>query len=104
MIQVDRNKVKAEWRNAEYRTGLEELLTKVAMLKPLAKFEVSDKGIEVKHLRENDEVVSKPLMICESKPRPAILNTNCPCTSSQARTQRKQLIHFHLMLTDLPFL
>ena len=60
MIVVDRSKVKAEWRNAEYRTGLEELLTKVAMLKPLAKFEVSDKGIEVKHIKENDEVVSKP--------------------------------------------
>jgi hypothetical protein len=29
-----------------------------------------------------------PLMIVLSKPRPATLSTNWPCTSSQARTQR----------------
>jgi hypothetical protein len=54
MIEVDRSKVKAEWRNAEYKKGLEDFLTKVAMLKPLAKFEVSDKGIETKRHREKE--------------------------------------------------
>jgi hypothetical protein len=60
MIQVDRSKLKAEWRNAEYKKGLEEFLMKVAMLKPLAKFEVSDKGIETKRHRnkETDEVTT----------------------------------------------
>lgn len=60
MIQVDRSKLKAEWRNAEYKKGLEEFLMKVAMLKPLAKFEVSDKGIETKRYRnkETDEVTT----------------------------------------------
>jgi hypothetical protein len=61
MIQVDRSKVKAEWRNAEYKKGLEEFLMKVAMLKPLAKFVTSDKGIEVKrHMDENNEPKSTP--------------------------------------------
>jgi hypothetical protein len=55
MIQVDRNKVKAEWRNVEYKKGLEEFLMKVAMLKPLAKFEVSDRCVETKRYTENDE-------------------------------------------------
>ena len=60
MIVVDRSKVKAEWRNAEYKKGLEEFLMKVAMLKPLAKFEISDKGIETKRHRnkETEEVIT----------------------------------------------
>ena len=55
MIQVDRSKVKAEWRNAEYKKGLEEFLMKVAMLKPLAKFEVSDRCVETKRYTEDGE-------------------------------------------------
>ncbi len=30
----------------------------------------------------------------ESKPRPSIVSANVPCTSSQARTQREQTMHF----------
>jgi len=61
MIEVNRSKIKAEWRNAEYKKGLEEFLMKVAMLKPLAKFAISDKGIEVKrHMDENNEPKSTP--------------------------------------------
>jgi len=59
MIVVDRSKVKAEWRNAEYKEGLEDFLMKVAMLKPLAKFEVSDKGIGTKRYTENGETKTK---------------------------------------------
>jgi hypothetical protein len=55
MIEVDRSKVKAEWRNAEYKNGLEDFLMKIAMLKPLAKFEVSDRCVEIKRYMENDE-------------------------------------------------
>ena len=29
-----------------------------------------------------------------SKPRPAMVSANVPCTSSQARTQREQAMHF----------
>ena len=29
-----------------------------------------------------------------SKPRPSIVKANVPCTSSQARTQREQAMHF----------
>ncbi len=29
-----------------------------------------------------------------SKPRPEIVNAKVPCTSSQARTQREQTMHF----------
>ena len=29
-----------------------------------------------------------------SKPRPAIVSAKVPCTSSQARTQREQTMHF----------
>jgi len=53
MIVVDRSKVKAEWRQSPYKKGLEEFLMKVAMLKPLAKFAVSDKGIETKRHKCN---------------------------------------------------
>ena len=55
MIEVDRSKIKAEWRNAEYKEGLEEFLMKVAMLKPLAKFEASDRCVETKRYTENNE-------------------------------------------------
>src|SRR5215813_7732495 len=37
---------------------------------------------------------SMPGDTTESKPRPAIVSANVPCTSSQARTQREQTIHF----------
>jgi hypothetical protein len=30
----------------------------------------------------------------ESKPRPSIVSAKVPCTSSQARTQREQTMHF----------
>jgi len=55
MIAVDRSKIKTEWRNAEYKEGLEEFLMKVAMLKPLAKFEVSDRCVETKCYMEDNE-------------------------------------------------
>lgn len=58
MIVVDRNKIKTEWRNSPYKKGLEEFLTKVAMLKPLAKFAISDKGVETVRRKEGDEVVT----------------------------------------------
>lgn len=60
MIVVDRNEVKAEWRNAEYKKGLEEFLMKIAMLKPLAKFSVSDRCIETKRhkAKDTDEVTT----------------------------------------------
>ena len=32
--------------------------------------------------------------IFDSKPRPDTVNANVPCTSSQARTQREQTMHF----------
>ena len=38
MIVVDRSKLKAEYRNANYAEGLEDYLHKVSMLKPLATF------------------------------------------------------------------
>ena len=59
MIQVDRSKIKAEWRNAEYKEGLEEFLMKVSMLKPLAKFEVSDRCVETKRYTEDGETKVK---------------------------------------------
>jgi hypothetical protein len=62
MIVVDRSKVKAEWRNAEYKKGLEEFLMKVAMLKPLAKFAVSDKGIENERYKEGEETKTRPVI------------------------------------------
>ena len=43
---------------------------------------------------ESSNEVSSPLMMRASKPRPCIESTNCPWTSSQARTQREQLMHF----------
>jgi len=45
MIVVDRSKLKIEYRNADYAEGLEDYLHKVSMLKPLATFSVSDKGV-----------------------------------------------------------
>ena len=41
----------------------------------------------------SSKVVSSPLMMRAPKPRPCIDNTNCPWISSQARTQREQLMH-----------
>jgi hypothetical protein len=66
MIVVDRSKVKAEWRNSEYKKGMEDFLMKVAMLKPLAKFAVSDKCIETVRHKEGDEVVTTQ-QICRIK-------------------------------------
>ena len=37
---------------------------------------------------------SMPGDTTESKPRPAMVSANVPCTSSQARTQREQTMHF----------
>ena len=37
---------------------------------------------------------SMPGDTTELKPRPAIVNANVPCTSSHARTQREQTMHF----------
>lgn len=53
MIVVDRNRLKAEWRNLEYEDKLEELLEKTAMLKPLATFEVSDKDVITKRYKDS---------------------------------------------------
>ena len=35
-----------------------------------------------------------PATPCESKPRPSMVSAKVPCTSSQARTQREQTMHF----------
>lgn len=35
-----------------------------------------------------------PAATRESKPRPAMVSAKVPCTSSQARTQRLQTMHF----------
>jgi hypothetical protein len=35
-----------------------------------------------------------PADTLESKPRPWMVSANVPCTSSQARTQREQTMHF----------
>ena len=35
-----------------------------------------------------------PAETLDSKPRPSIVNAKVPCTSSQARTQREQTMHF----------
>jgi len=64
MIVVDRSKVKAEWRQSPYKKGLEEFLMKVAMLKPLAKFAVSDKGIETKRQKVGEDIVTTTEVFC----------------------------------------
>jgi hypothetical protein len=53
MIVVDRSRLKAEWRNLDMMPKLEEFLEKVALLKPLCKFEVSDK--DVSNIRYRDD-------------------------------------------------
>jgi len=53
MIAVDKTKLKAEWRNLDYAKNLEEFLEKVAMVKPLAKFSVSDKCVQGERYRDN---------------------------------------------------
>ena len=40
-----------------------------------------------------EEASSMPGETTESKPRPAMVSANVPCTSSQARTQREQTMH-----------
>jgi hypothetical protein len=37
---------------------------------------------------------SAPAATLESKPRPSMVSASVPCTSSQARTQREQTMHF----------
>jgi hypothetical protein len=61
MIVVDRSRLKLEWRNLEYKEGLEEFLTKVAMLKPMCKYGVADKDVESSRYRdkEDDEIKVK---------------------------------------------
>ena len=55
MIVVDRSRLKLEWRNLEYKQGLEEFLTKVAMLKPMCKYGVSDKDVETARYRDKED-------------------------------------------------
>src|SRR5258708_30147233 len=43
---------------------------------------------------EPRKVSSMPGDTTESKPRPAMVSAKVPCTSSQARTQREQTMHF----------
>lgn len=62
MIVVNKDKLKAEHRNAEYEEGLEEFLTKVAMLKPLAKFAITDKCVTSKRYKEGDEIKHKTVV------------------------------------------
>jgi hypothetical protein len=52
MIVVDRTRLKTEWRNLDYTKNLEEFLEKVAMVKPLAKFSVSDKDVRTERYRD----------------------------------------------------
>ena len=42
----------------------------------------------------DDRKSTPPGDTLESKPRPRIVSANVPCTSSQARTQREQTMHF----------
>jgi len=55
MIVVDRTKLKAEWRNLDYAPNLEEFLEKVAMIKPLAKFAVSDKCVRTERYNDKED-------------------------------------------------
>ena len=42
----------------------------------------------------DDRKSTPPGETFESKPRPRMVSANVPCTSSQARTQREQTMHF----------
>ena len=55
MIVVDRTKLRAEWRNLDYAKNLEEFLEKVAMVKPLAKFSVSDKCVRMERYNDKED-------------------------------------------------
>ena len=55
MIAVDRSKLKAEWRNIGYAKDLEEFLEKVAMVKPLTKFSVSDKCVKTERYNDKED-------------------------------------------------
>ena len=55
MIAVDKSKLKAEWRNIGYAKDLEEFLEKVAMVKPLAKFSVSDKCVKTERYNDRQD-------------------------------------------------
>jgi hypothetical protein len=59
MIVVDRTKLKTEWRNLDYAPNLEEFLEKVAMIKPLAKFSVSDKCVRTERYRDDADKETK---------------------------------------------
>ena len=41
-----------------------------------------------------DRKSTPPVATFESNPRPRMVSANVPCTSSQARTQREQTMHF----------
>ena len=55
MIVVDKTRLKAEWRNLDYAKNLEEFLEKVAMVKPLAKFSVSDKCVRTERYNDRQD-------------------------------------------------
>jgi hypothetical protein len=55
MIVVDRSKLKTEWRNLDYAPNLKEFLEKVAMVKPLAKFSVSDKCVRTERYNDRED-------------------------------------------------
>lgn len=58
MIQVDKSNIKGEYRNeAIFMPELEEFLEKVALAKPLCKFEVHDNDVRKVHDRSNEAQV-----------------------------------------------
>jgi len=58
MIQVDKSNIKGEYRNeAVFMPELEEFLEKVALAKPLCKFEVHDNDVRKAHRREQNDGV-----------------------------------------------
>ena len=62
MIVVDKSKLKLEYRNLDaYVKGMEEFLQKVAMLKPLVKFEVTEK--DLRHSRKAGPNPADGLMV-----------------------------------------
>ena len=55
MIQVNRGRLKAEFRNLGYADRLEEFLEKTALLKPLCTFEVADKDVQTRRFKAKPE-------------------------------------------------
>ena len=63
MIQVDKSNIKGEYRNeATFMPELEEFLEKVALAKPLCKFEVHDNDVRKVH-SSGDEAVKTTYLI-----------------------------------------